>query len=305
MIEQWQQISVTVPEEAADVVSNTLIELGSQGTVFETPENEPKQCRIIGYYPVSPETNMIVDHITQFLNALPQYGFELDTIPRIDSSLLDNVDWSTNWKHHFKPARIGQHLIVKPSWEAYTAQAGDVIIEIDPGMAFGSGLHPSTRLVMTFLEQYLRPESDVFDVGTGSGILSMTAACLGASYVLGVDIDPEAIAVARDNVRHNTAAYQRTPPINERIELKTGSLDTLEIDRQFDCILMNIRPNIILPLTPYIAPYLRTGGALVISGILEEEGPDLIEQIHRQGFLIQNRAVEEGWIAYVLSLIHV
>lgn len=301
MAEKWREVSVVLSQEAADVVSHKLIEIGSEGTVFENLKEAPDLCRIKAYYPASPESENIVKQIQHYLEELAKFGIMVGDSPEIVSKMMDSVDWSSNWKKYFKPTKIGKHVVVKPSWEAYDAQSDDIIIEIDPGMAFGSGLHPSTRLGIALLEQYMRPGSEVLDVGVGSGILSIASACLDADYVLGVDVDPEAVAIARENIQKNSKNCRREPAIHERIELRVGSIDTLDIARQFDCIVMNIRPNIILPLAPYVATYLRTGGALIISGILEEEGPELANQIHRFGFIVQNQSVEDDWIAYVLS----
>ena len=128
-----------------------------------------------------------------------------------------------------------------------------VVIELDPGMAFGTGLHASTRLAIVLLEQYMRADSSVLDVGVGSGILSLVAARLGANYVLGVDIDEEAVRIARENVRKNCRTCAGNSSSDRCIELQVGSIDSLDISRHFDCILMNIRPNIIVPLLPYAA----------------------------------------------------
>jgi ribosomal protein L11 methyltransferase len=303
MSDQWREISVVVSQEAADIVSDKLIELGSNGTVFEDIEEHPERCRIKAYYPVSSDYEDIIGQFQKYLGELSTLGLNVGEHAEIVSAMIDSADWSTTWKKYFKPTKIGKHVVVKPSWEPYTPQPDDIIIEIDPGMAFGSGLHPTTQLVIELLEQYMRPESSILDVGVGSGILSIAAACLGADSVLGLDVDSEAVAIARENIQKNAQYCRREPPIDERIELKVGSIDTLDIAKQFDCIVMNIRPNIILPLVPYAATCLRMGGALIISGILEEEGGELIAKIRTFDFRVQNHLSKEGWIAYILSQI--
>ena len=296
----WQEVIVATSQAAADLVSDKLIELGSQGTVFDEDAKSADLCRITAYYPASIDIEAILREITRYLDLLKTYDIPVGN-PEILSRVLEDSDWAGQWKRFFHPVRIGQRLIIKPSWEKFDAQPEDVIIEIDPGMAFGTGLHASTRLMLTLMEQYLHPGNMVLDVGIGSGILTIAAALLGANYVLGVDIDAEAVEVARENVVKNSRLAPQVSRLEDRIELEVGSLDTLATSERFDCILMNIRPNIILPLMPYVETYLQTGGAVIISGILEEEGPELAAQLHERHFLVQDHRTDEGWIAYVLS----
>ncbi len=295
---KWREISVLVLKDAADVVSDRLIEFGSQGTVFEESEENPDLCRIKAYYPDSAESENLVIRIQHYLQELPGFGIPVGT-PEISSNLIDTIDWASNWKQYFKPTKIGKHVVIKPSWETYTSRPDDIVIDIDPGMAFGSGLHASTRLLITLLEQYMRPKSNVLDVGVGSGILSIAAARLGAHRVLGLDVNGEAVAIARENVEKNVLNAKEIQ--EEQIELQVGSIDTLQTSELFDCILMNLRPNIILPLIPYAMTYLQTGGALIVSGILAEEGSEFVNEIRRCNLILQNHLTEEGWIAYVLS----
>lgn len=299
----WQEVIVVTSQAAAELVSDKLIELGSQGTVFDDDPRSADLCKITAYYPMSADVETIMREVTRYLDLLKTYDIPIGN-PEVLSRILEDADWATQWKHFFKPVRIGKHLVIKPSWETFTAQPEDLIIEIDPGMAFGTGLHASTRLMLTLMEQYLRPGNMVLDVGIGSGILTIAAALLGASYVLGVDIDAEAVEVARENVIKNSRIVPQVSRLEDRVELEVGSLDTLTTSERFDCILMNIRPNIILPLMPYAKTYLQTGGAVIISGILEEEGPDLVDQLHEFNLLVQDHRTEEGWIAYVLSYLN-
>jgi ribosomal protein L11 methyltransferase len=304
MNEQWRELSIIISQTVADVVSDKLIEYGTQGTVFEEIAESPELCKIVAYYPESTDIEDLIQQLQHYLTVLKQMDEEIGPA-KILVQDLESRDWNSHWQQFFKPTRVGKHLIIKPSWEDYESQTGDIVIEIDPGMAFGTGLHASTRLAMALLEKYMFPESSVLDVGVGSGILSIAAAHLGAQYVLGVDIDEEAVAIARENVHKNSQlCSQAQRESQERcIELRVGSIDTLEIARQFDCILMNIRPNIIVPLIPYAATYLQTGGALIISGILEEEGPKLLHEIRTFKFVAHHQLIEDGWIAYILSQI--
>jgi len=299
---QWKTLSVTVAQSVVDVVSNALIDFGSQGTVTDDIPDLPDHCAITGYYPESANLQTLQAQLQEYLDELRQLGQQVGQTT-IQTGLLENTDWGSNWKQFFKPTRVGKHLVIKPSWETFAPEPGDLVIEIDPGMAFGSGLHASTRLAIALLELYLHPAAFVLDVGVGSGILSIVAARLGADYVLGVDIDPDAIVVARENIHNNAQLLPPKNTLEERIALEVGSIDTLEIRHRFDCVVMNIRPNVILSLMPYAISYLQTGGAIILSGILEEEGPALLRDIRALGFTPHHHITEDGWIAYVLSQI--
>ncbi|MCP4397178.1 MAG: 50S ribosomal protein L11 methyltransferase [bacterium] len=300
MKEQWTELSVIVSQAVADLVSDKLIEYGSQGTVFEDVPESIGLCKIIAYYPESNDIDDICRQLKHYLEALQEIGERVDA-SEIHVAVMTNPDWNSSWKEFFKPSRVGERMVIKPSWEIFDAQPSDVVIELDPGMAFGTGLHASTRLAITLLEQYMRADSNVLDVGVGSGILSLVAARLGAKYVLGVDIDKDAIEIAHENVRKNCRICASSSDMERCIELEVGSIDSLDISRQFDCILMNVRPNIIVPLLPYVATFLQTGGALIVSGILEEEGPELLHEIRVFNFISHQQVTEDGWVAYVLS----
>ncbi len=300
MNKAWQELAVVIGQTVADLIADKLIEYGAQGAVFEAVEDQPDHTKVLAYYPEDADLNELIQRIQRYLNSLQELGEKIGQ-PRFLSHPVADQDWNTVWKQYFTPARIGQHLVIKPSWESFEAHPSDIVIEIDPGMAFGTGLHASTRLAITLLEEYIPPEGDVLDVGVGSGILSIVAARLGATYVLGVDIDAEAVTIARENVCKNFRLCAENQVKEHCIDLRVGSLDSLNIAREFECIVMNIRPNIIVPLIPYAETFLRTGGALIVSGVLEEEGPDLLHQIRSLKFIAHKHLVKEGWIAYVLS----
>jgi ribosomal protein L11 methyltransferase len=297
----WIELSIITSQDAAEVISERLIEYGSQGTVFEDIPDHGGWCVVKAYYAPSIDIEVLQQQLRRYLENLQKLGIE--TGPgEVATKSIAQEDWSSNWKHYFKPLRIGEHFVIKPSWETFEASPDDVLIEIEPGMAFGTGLHESTRLCMQFLEHYAHPGDRVLDVGTGSGILSLAAARLGAEWVLGLDVDAEAVEIARENVAGNAARFD--PSLNQRITLQVGSLDTIRVTEKFDCIVMNIRPNIILPLIPYAEAILQTGGALILAGILEQEGSDLIHEVRTYDLLVHDHQVEGEWIAYVLSHMH-
>jgi ribosomal protein L11 methyltransferase len=300
MTETWIEIAVVTSQAAAEVIANRLMELGSQGTVSEDHPDDPNACTIKAYYPQSINESNVLEHIRQYLAELQQLGDDIGS-GDISSKSLEPTDWSSDWKQYFKPFRVGNHLVIKPSWEPFDTRDTDLVIEIDPGMAFGTGLHASTRLALRLLERYVHPGDHVLDVGAGSGVLGITAARLGADYVLGVDTDAEALAIARENVRRNALERDPAHPDQPHIELLVGSIDTIPIAGKFDCVVMNIRSNVIVQLMPYVKSLLQTGGAMIISGILEAEGAELIHVLRSFDLRVQDHLVEEDWIAYVLS----
>ncbi len=297
--QSWIELSIVTSQEAADALSDRLIEYGSQGAVLEDVPEHPGWSVVKVYYEPAIDMTALQAKIRDYLSELQTLGIECGPGDMTTASIAQE-DWSSNWKQYFKPLRVGDHFIIKPSWEPFDAGPDDVLIDIDPGMAFGTGLHESTRLCLQFLERYVHAGYRVLDVGTGSGILSLAAARLGAEWILGLDVDAEAVDIARENVAANAARFDES--LNQRIQLQVGSLDTIQIAEKVDCIVMNIRPNVILPLIPYAERILQTGGALILAGILEKEGHDLIHEIrHTFDLLVQDHCVEGEWIAYVLS----
>jgi ribosomal protein L11 methyltransferase len=258
----------------------------------DDPAN-PEICRVQAYYPETYAEPELVADLQTYLTALPQCDVAIGD-GTVNVKRIKDADWSSNWKDHFKPFRVGQHLIIKPSWEQYAVQPDDLILEIDPGMAFGTGLHASTRLVLTLLEQQNCQNARVLDVGTGSGILSIAAARLGAQTVVGVDHDAEALAIAQANVAHNALA--------DRIIMLVGSPEYLALDIPFDYVLMNIRPKTILELIPAVARLLQPGGLYIVSGMLTAEGAEFVQQLPPLNLVVQNQLIENDWIAYVLQV---
>jgi ribosomal protein L11 methyltransferase len=191
--------------------------------------------------------------------------------------------------------RVGQRIVVKPSWQTYTPRPDDVVVELDPGMAFGTGLHPSTRLCLVALEEYLTPGMRVLDVGTGSGILAIAAARLGAGPVLATDIDPIAIQAARANVAANE--------VEHIVSVEPGSWPTLEPqDQAFDIVLVNILAETIVELLDEgLAHYLKKAGLIVVAGIIESQEAMVAEALGAQGVDIVKRLQEKDWVALVGS----
>ncbi len=204
---------------------------------------------------------------------------------------LAEEDWAEAWKKHYTILHIGQHLVIKPSWLDYAPRPDDRVIELDPGMAFGTGLHPTTRLCMGALEERVTSGMTVLDVGTGSGILAIAAAKLGAREILALDTDAVAVETAARNVTINR--------VQERVRVAHGSLDVLTPRNLFDLICINILAEVIGELAPALAGDLRPGGILIASGILDFKAEGVRDALAAVGIALVERKQEEDWVALV------
>ncbi len=222
-------------------------------------------------------------------------------IPEPTVRVLREEDWSQAWKRFYHPIRVGKRVVLKPSWERFQAQPGDLIIQLDPGMAFGTGLHPTTRLCVAALEDWVRPGTGVLDVGTGSGVLAIVAAKLGARPVLATDIDPIAVAAAQENIRRNELALGE----EAGLQVRQGSVPPGMAGR-FQLVVANILAEVIVDLLdgsyggPSLAEPLAPGGHLILPGILAEKAPLVLEATERCGLALVERRQEEDWVALVL-----
>jgi ribosomal protein L11 methyltransferase len=222
-------------------------------------------------------------------------------IPEPQIRTLHEEDWAHAWKRFYKPLRVGGRILLKPSWEFVEAAPEDIVIELDPGMAFGTGLHPSTRLCIAALEEHVRPGDAVLDLGTGSGVLAIAAYKLGAASVLATDIDPIAVNVARENALRNGVPLDATPGVT----VQAGSVPEGMANR-FDVIVANILAEVLVKLFdgeysyPSLAEPLKPGGALILAGIIEERAEMVVEAARRHGCTLIDRKQEGDWVALVV-----
>ncbi|MEL7658736.1 MAG: 50S ribosomal protein L11 methyltransferase, partial [Bacillota bacterium] len=208
--------------------------------------------------------------------------------------IVDDSDWKDNWKEYFKPAKITDRIVIKPTWEAYEAKEDEIVIEIDPGMAFGTGTHPTTSLCVKLLEKYIEPEKDtVLDVGCGSGILAIASALLGAQDILAVDIDPVAVQVSRENIELNH--------LSSEIQVLEGDL-TKGLNRKADIVAANLMADLIILLSKDVAAHLKGKGIYISSGILIEKQAQVLEAIESCGFQILDILEEGEWCAIAAKI---
>lgn len=213
-------------------------------------------------------------------------------LPETRLQFVGKSDWAESWKAHFHPVRVGRSFVIKPSWRDYPAAEGDILIEIDPGLAFGSGLHPTTQLCLKILEDMPLAGKTLFDVGTGSGILALAALKLGIAGVRAVDIDDIAVRVTRENFERNGFAE------GSGVETAVGSAGDTG-GRQWDIVVANILANTIIELLPDLKAAMVPPGHLILSGIIAEQEASVTEAATTHGLRLSDRRVEEDWVALV------
>ena len=292
MNESWTQIRVDIHPNLLDAVSNFLIEQGSPGVSQEKVSGSPrrKRERLVAYFPgrlpIRPIRKKIQAYVSRLCRA-HRSSFSLSQSRIIDPG------WGEAWKEYFKPLRISPHLVVKPPWEPYRPKKKDVVVEIDPGMAFGTGSHPTTRMCLQVLEEVMRNGArapSVLDVGTGSGILAIAARKLGARHIVAVDIDPVAIQGARENAALNE--------VRTGIHFRVGSLEGIR--RTFDLVLANLLPQELLGLVPALARRVSPMGAVIVSGFLGRQKKEIAKAMEQERLEIQDTRTLKGWRSFIL-----
>jgi ribosomal protein L11 methyltransferase len=296
----WLELGVQAEREAAEAVSAIMAEYAYGGgiaideDITPSPEGEgyvynlDKPVHVKAYLPLDDEAGAIVEHLRA---ALDHLSF-LRPIAPLSVRRLAEEDWANAWKEHYHVLHIGRRLVIVPKWREYTAQSTEAVIYLDPGMAFGTGLHPTTRGCLERLEDVIQPGQQVLDVGTGSGILSLAAARLGAESILALEIDPVAVHAARANVDLNGLGHI--------ITVAEGSLP-LPGDRHFDVVIANIIARVIAEMAVPLAESLRPGGVLITSGIIAEREETVMSRLVDAGLSLSRRDADGDWITLTLT----
>ncbi|MCG3418656.1 50S ribosomal protein L11 methyltransferase [Oceanobacillus jordanicus] len=307
---KWSEVCIHTTNEAIEPISNILHETGASGLVIEDPmdlvkahatpfgevfELDPSEypeegVYIKAYLPVNSFFGETVEEIKQAINELMLYDIDLGK-NQISLSEVNEEEWATAWKKYYKPVKISKRITITPTWEEYEPVTSDeIIIELDPGMAFGTGTHPTTVLSIQALEQFLAVGDDVIDVGSGSGVLSIAAALLGAEKVDAFDLDDVAVTSTRLNAKLNK--------LGEKIHTKQNNLLD-HVNDQADVIVSNILAEIIVRFVDDAWRNLKSGGYFITSGIIQNKKQLVKDKLEEQGFTIIQVNELEDWVSIV------
>jgi len=309
---KWHEIAVHTTEEASEIISHYFHELGAGGVAieesdkgkprdtslgqwYELPLNDlPEGTAVIrGYFPEMEDAAAIMAKLKEKVAALAGHGIDAGE-PRWDVRTVDEEDWANAWKSYYKPIRVSDRLTVKPTWEEYEPREGELVIELDPGMAFGTGTHATTALCLRALERVVRAGDRVIDVGTGSGILAVAAAKLGAARVLALDLDPVAVSSASDNVRLNGLEQQVTVMQSDLLGAVGAASD---VELPVNVVVANILAEIIVTFVDDVHRVLTDGGWYVVSGVIAAKERDVAESLARAGFAVERVDRQDDWVA--------
>lgn len=308
---EWIEISVTTTKEASEAVTGKLMDMGANGVEIIDRDEFRKVL----------ESNKYLDYADN--GFIEKYGpdvvvkayFPTDRHPagicgELDAALADmagymdiglgvvqfakrdDSEWKDTWKQYFKPFRLTDKIVVKPSWEHYDRKADEIIIEMDPGMAFGTGTHETTRMCATLGEKYVRNGDKVLDLGCGTAILAILAVKMGAGSALAVDIDEAAVKAAQLNVENNGAS--------QKTEVRRGELRNIKKE-PYDLIFINIIADVIISLSGEIKEYVKSGTRIILSGIIKERKPEVLDAYRKEGFILEDEMTMGEWEAMVFS----
>lgn len=316
----WKELTIHTTEEAVEMISNFLHEAGAGGVTieehvdndkprdtslgqwFEIPPNDiPEgEAKISGYFPEGVDMDEVMAQVKERTEELREYDIDPGN-PVITVKDVSEDDWANNWKQYFKPIRVSKRLTIKPTWEEYVpASPEEKIIELDPGMAFGTGTHPTTSLCLRTLEGVIQEGDEVIDVGTGSGILAIGAVRLGASRVLALDLDPVAVSSALENTRLNGLEDRIQVVESDLLSvLKKGSSAEVDVQLPVRVVVANILAEIILLFVEDVFEALQPGGYYIASGIYKNKEQSVEEALTAAGFEIEQTVREEDWVAFV------
>jgi ribosomal protein L11 methyltransferase len=301
-LNRWLEIAVTTVHERLDEVADVFNEMGSGGVVIEDPalildlvqkenaetvapslkESAGEELIVKGYFFCDCSLPDRLEELSRRLADLAKFWKTRE---------IKEEDWSNTWRAYYKPVQVSKRLTVKPTWEKYAARQGEIVIEMDPGMAFGCGTHATTAMCLALLEDLVQGGEVVYDVGTGSGILSVAAALLGARQVTAVDIEEPAVRAARENAMRNGVA--------DKVTVVRGNLLDNLVHSRADLVVANIIADVIMLLAPDAARVLKPGGRLIASGIIRERAGEVQQALRGAGLEPEREMTEGEWVALV------
>lgn len=301
---KWCEVSIQTTHEATEIIAEIFRDLGASGVVIEDPElvndyitsgkwdytdipiaTETEVVTEKAYLPVNGELDGRLKSFELELAALKERGVSI--APGIITTCeLQDEDWSDTWKQYFHVEKPGERIVIKPTWESYEAKEGELVVELDPGAAFGTGTHATTSMCIKELEQLVKPGMTVFDVGTGSGILSIISAKLGAKDIQAVDYDDSVIKIVEENLAQN----------NVQNIVSVAQSDLMQnVHGKANLVIANIIADIIIRLFDQLDEHLEEDGTLLTSGIIEDRINDVIDEADAHGYQVVKRLENKGW----------
>ena len=303
----WTEIKIKTTEEAYDAISEMLMTIGAGGVAIDDPNEIRREIAkpntldyaddnfvnslgndvfIKAYFPdISNivELKELIAEMLVFISNFLNIGEGL-----LVSSEIDEEDWANAWKKYYKPIKISDTVIIKPTWEEYKRENNEIVIEMDPGMAFGTGTHETTRMCAQLLEKYIKKGDAVIDIGCGTGILSIIAGKLGASHITAVDVDEVAVRVTKENCINNNVENLVNSFKGELKDIKT---------KKVDIVIANIIAAVIIDISDMIPKFLKEGGYFITSGIIKERKQDVIDIYTKLGFVHKTDLQMGEWVA--------
>lgn len=307
---EWIELIIHTTTEGSEVVSNILTDLGCGGTMVEDRADIPDPDKPHGYWEIidpkliesMPEDVLVhgwfmpdatfpavLSDIRQRLDVLRASNPECGPL-LLDTKQVQDKEWNDVWKKYYKPFYAGKHIVIRPSWEPFTPLPGDKVIDLDPGMAFGSGTHETTGMCISLLEEIITGHESVIDVGTGSGILAIAAALCGADHVLAIDIDPDAVRVAGENIALNH--------VDDRVSVRQGDL-LRQVDAVCDICVANIISDIIISFAAPLKSHIRPEGLFLCSGIVRQRAQEVRDALEKAGYSVLKEEHRGEWVAFL------
>ena len=310
---KWVEVQIKTTTEAEEIVANIMYDLGVTGLAIEDPSDilafqqseedwdyiDPELVKqdyegviIKAYFPEDENLPDKIQLVKDNIENIPMR----ETGKALGSVTITEVyeeDWAEAWKKYYKPIKLGEKIVIKPTWEEYEKKEGEIVIELDPGMAFGTGTHETTMLCIEALEKYVNNNTFVYDVGCGSGILSIVSAKLGAKKVVGVDLDPLCVKISKENVSINR--------VENTVEILEGNLFD-KFTEKADIIVCNIIAEVIIDMVKHLKKYLKDDGVFIASGIIVEKKEKVKEELVSNGFKMLEEKITNDWVLIVSSM---